>query len=884
MKPRDRLGAYEIVSPLGAGGMGDVYKARDPRLDRDVAIKILTAQLAGDADAVARFEREALSVAKLSHPNILAIYEFGRAPAPGSGSDVAYVVTELVDGETLRARLAHGPLQSRRAVAYAQQIAHGMAAAHARGIVHRDLKPENVMITRDDHVKILDFGLAKPIAGVGAAESVEETRAVNVKTTAGTVLGTFGYMAPEQVRGLAVDHRTDIFSFGALLYEMLSGERAFKGETAADTITAILSKDPPDLDVATLAIPAALDRIVRRCLEKAPELRFQSANDLAFALENLQSTSTTSGSAATGAPTRARSGRAGWLPWSLAAISGLALAAVLIKPSPQPDAVWQRFSQLTDAAGEETFPTITPDGTTVAYIMRQNGHWEIYAQRVGGHNPTPIIVDPNRDLGGPAYSPDGASIAFHESDSDGGVFIAGATGESARRLTDIGFNPAWSPDGRQIAFAAEEAGEPSERTTVSSLYIVDAAGGTPRRLTADDGMQPAWSPDGRRIAYWSNTAGQRDIYTVVATGGARTAVTNDVALDWSPEWSPDGKYIYFSSDRGGAMNIWRIAVDERSGTAQGQPEPVTNGVQASASLQHVTANGNRMVFRSRVRSINPVAIPFDPSTGTAGVPRVLDASNDIRIPSSISPDGKELALFSNGATQEDIYLSGADGSAMHRLTDDAPRERAPVFTHDGKSVVFYSNRDGDWRAWTMRIDGSGLRRLTGVPDSVLYPIPSPIDDRVVFTLSTDDDLAGIVHLAGSAAAQMLPNTKRGEEALNPVSWSPDGTKLAGSLMSRSGRYVAVGTYALSTHTMTVVSEDPDALGVVWLPDNRHILYFTNAGTALILVDTVTLERRVVSVQLPGPVYMDVFGISRDGRTIYCGVGRAQSDIWVAQKR
>jgi len=204
---------------------------------------------------------------------------------------------------------------------------------------------------------------------------------------------------------------------------------------------------------------------------------------------------------------------------------------------------------------------------------------------------------------------------------------------------------------------------------------------------------------------------------------------------------------------GGAMNVWRIAVDD-GGRAKGQPEPVTNGVQGS---------------------INPVAIPFDPSTGTAGVPRVLDASNDIRIPSSISPDGKELALFSNGATQEDIYLSGADGSAMHRLTDDAPRDRAPVFTHDGKSVVFYSNRDGDWRAWTMRIDGSGLRRLRGVPDSALYAIPSPIDDRVVFTLSADDVRAGIVHLAGNVAAEMLPNTGRDDEALNPDQprWTDD---------------------------------------------------------------------------------------------------------------
>src|SRR6187401_2408673 len=276
-----RLGSYEIVDLLGAGGMGEVYRARDPRLGREVAIKVLSGRLAGDPDSLARFEREATSVARLSHPNILSIYEF----APDAST--VFVVMELVDGETLRSKLAGGPLPSRRAVAYALQIARGMAAAHGRGIVHRDLKPENVMITRDDHVKILDFGLAKPFDSADP----EKTRSATVATSAGTVLGTFGYMAPEQVRGLGVDHRADMFAFGSVLYEMLSGERAFKGETAADTMTAILTKDPPDLDVARLSMSPSLDRIVRRCLEKAPDLRFQSANDLAFALDSLSATS-----------------------------------------------------------------------------------------------------------------------------------------------------------------------------------------------------------------------------------------------------------------------------------------------------------------------------------------------------------------------------------------------------------------------------------------------------------------------------------------------------------------------------------------------------------------------------------------------------------------
>lgn len=301
-----RLGSYEVIAPIGAGGMGAVYRARDARLDREVAIKVLADALTTDAAAMARFEREAVSVAKLSHPNILSIFEFGR------DAGTAFVVTELVDGETLRGRLEHGPIPARKAIAYALQIARGLGAAHARGIVHRDLKPENVMVTRDDRVKILDFGLAKTAAPRMDGSQLATQLA---DTPPGTVLGTFGYMAPEQVRGLAVDHRADMFAFGAVLYEMLSGQRAFRGETAADTMTAILTREPPDLDLEKLTIPPALDRIVRRCLEKTADLRFQSANDLAFALETLTTTSgaasgSTIGAAAVPAPPAARSARA----------------------------------------------------------------------------------------------------------------------------------------------------------------------------------------------------------------------------------------------------------------------------------------------------------------------------------------------------------------------------------------------------------------------------------------------------------------------------------------------------------------------------------------------------------------------------------------------
>ena len=873
LAPGTTLGSYEIVALIGAGGMGEVYRARETKLQRDVAIKVLTASFAQAPDALERFEREALSVAKLSHPNILAIYGFAH------DGPRAYVVTELVDGETLRARLDHGALPQRRAVGYALQIARGIAAAHSRGLVHRDLKPENVMITRDDQVKILDFGLAKTIE----TSEPEMTQAGSLATGAGMILGTFAYMAPEQVRGLAVDHRADIFAFGAVLYEMLSGERAFKGETAADTMTAVLTREPPELDAARLSISPGLDRIIRRCLEKSPDLRFQSATDLAFALDTLSTGSGTSSApafAAVAPPVPARP--VPWLPWGIAVAASIAaLATWFIKPSATaPEAQWQQFSSVTDAAGEETSPAISPDGTTVAYAIRVNGNWGIYGQRVGGRNAAPIVNDPSRNESGPAYSPDGASLAFHELDDDGGIFVVGATGESERRVTDAGFDPAWSPDGKQIVFAAELVLDPSSRQGVSVMQIVDAAGGTPKPLGEGDAVQPSWSPSGERIVYWSNTGGQRDIYTIAASGGARVPVTQDGAMDWAPVWSPDGKYVYFSSDRGGAMNLWRIAVDQATGKTRGAVEPVTNGVQASAALIDFARNGSRFVFRSRVAAVDPTLIPFDPATLKTGQPVVLDGSNNFRVPSDISPDGKLVAYFSIGDRQEDIFVGGIDGKGIRRVTDDASRDRAPVFTRDGRSLVFYSNRDGAWEIWTIRVDGSNLRKMAASPGGAGYPIVSPLDDSVIF--SANDVDVGVFRVpVNSATVEKLPLTDA-MKTFTATGWSPDGTRLVGSLVSQGGSVSGVVVYDLRDHSGTVVADDV-TYGVRFLPDSRRVLYLT-AASELVVLDTVTRQRTVVPIRLPARGTNDIFALSADGRMIVYGAARSEADIWIAERK
>jgi Tol biopolymer transport system component len=538
------------------------------------------------------------------------------------------------------------------------------------------------------------------------------------------------------------------------------------------------------------------------------------------------------------------------------------------------------FVRVTELAGEETDPALSHDGSIVAYAAREDGSWNIYTQRVGGRNATAILNDPQRDERAPAFSPDGASIAFHEADIDGGIFIAGATGESVRRVTEFGFHPAWSPDGGRLAFTTEEIADPAGRQGEATLYVVDAAGGTPRTVVDGDAAQASWSPSGRRLLYWSNTGGQRDLFTVSADGGDRVALTNDAALDWSPVWSFDGRHAYFSSERGGAMNLWRIPVDQYTGAPLGDPEPVTMGAQA-AGLPSFSRDGARMAFRSRAESINPVDIPFDPVTLRAGEPRVLDSRTNIRVPSSVSPDGSLIAYFSIGDRQEDLFVGPPTGP-MRRVIDDAPRDRAPQFTPDGRSLVFYSNRTDQWQPWIVGIDGSGLRQVSDAPEGAVYALVSPQGDTLVFT-GSGARTAYTMPLDGGAAPTPLPGTEIGGGALSPTSWSRDGRRLVGGLISPSGSPVGLGVYDLETGTGTQVTSDP-AYTAAWLSDSRRIVYFTNGGWDLVVLDTVSGTRTPIALRLPAPSINELFAVSPDDRHIYYGAVRAEADIWILERR
>jgi len=879
LAPGTRLGPYEILAAIGAGGMGEVYRARDARLGRDVAIKILPEVFATDPDRLARFEREGRAVAALSHPNILAIYDFVREGV------TAYAVMELLEGQTLRDRLAQGALPPREAIACATQIAHGLAAAHDKGIAHRDLKPENLFVAADGRVKILDFGLAKLLDPGG------DLLTGGAGTSAGSVMGTVGYMAPEQVRGQAVDHRADIFALGAVLHEMLSGRGPFHGDSAADMMTATLTADPPDLDLSGATVPPALTRIVRRCLEKRPEARFQSAHDLAFALETSSGSTSASTDVASMDAGQPRSRRLAAM-LGIGALLALAAAAGWFAASRRAPASQRalQFTQITDAGGEETAPSLSPDGSTVAYSTRVNGSWDIVAQRVGGRTIIPIATDPDRDETAPAFSPDGLTVAFHVAGDPGGIFIVGATGESARRLTSFGYHPAWSPDGTEIVLSSSEQGWGPRAP--GTLWIVSVAGGALTKLETgaqgwgDDAAQPSWSPSGHWIAYTGVPGtGQSDIYTVPARGGVlgdRVAVTDDAAGDYAPVWAPDGKYLYFSSGRGGTMNLWRVAMDEASGRAADLPELVTAGVQASADLPSVSRDGRRIAFRSSIRAINPVMLPFDAETARLGVPVILDNSNSVRIPIDVSPDGKLLSLSNVGEPQEDVLVSALDGSNVRRLTNDAARDRRPVWAPDGRSLAFFSSREPNWEIWRVGSDGGGLTKLMSADDALIGPMFSPSGDRLVAPGNTSDVyMTDLSKAPGDANVIVLPGTVLDGVRFLPTSWSPDGRTLAGYLRAPSGMQVGVAVYDVASAALRKINGDGTS-HVEWLSDNRRVVYFVNQGRALVVTDTVSGRRVRSTTPLPLPATFQGFAISPDGRRIYYGGMRSEADIWIVE--
>jgi Tol biopolymer transport system component len=870
-----RLAHYEITGSIGKGGMGEVYRARDNKLGRDVAIKVLPTDVSGNPERLARFDREARTLATLQHPNIASIYGFE------SVDHVRFLVMELVDGEDLSQR--RGPMPVDEVVDLAIQLAEGLAAAHAVGIIHRDLKPANIKVSSEGKLKILDFGLARTSMDEhGSGTDLQHSPTLAGMTQAGVILGTAAYMSPEQARGKRADHRADIWAYGVVLFEMLTGKRLFVGETASDTLAGVLRADVP-WDELPHHTPTTLRRLLQRCLERDVSRRLQAIAEARIALEDLKAGR--SGEAVLQAkievePAASARKNRGWL-WAAAGLIGGGLLGLLAgtvllgngEKAAAPQSLMMR--RLTELPGPEMHPHLSPDGRQLIYSSSAGGNVDVYLLRVGGDRAINLTAGSPADDSQGKFSPDGEKIVFRSERDGGGLFTMGATGESVRRVTDSGMDPSWSPDGRRLAFGTEAVDDPYSRLSLSTLWTVEVATGQKKQLTTTgDAVQPAWSPDGRHIAYWANTGGQRDIWMIASEGGDPVAVTQDHFTDWSPVWSPDGRWLFFSSDRGGSMNVWRLPVDA-GGVPQGDAQPVTTGTQ-SMGWAAFSEDGRRMVAMAYDRT-NEVSF-FELARLRRGEMAPL---RRLKLQSgtycTVSPDAEWMACSTRGA-HEDLVLLRSDGSEMRRLTDDEHKDRVASWTPDGQALVFYSTRSGAWNYWWIRTDGSGLRQITAFSDfngGVLSP-----DGKQV---ALNADYRGLVVVDVNVSkpvdwkiVQALPMPEAYPEAMfGPAAWSPDGRLIAGYETSASGLSTGYAIYDLQERSLRRLALTSGSVGAAgWLPDSRNLVLRGAAG--VVIYDTVAGTTRTI---LAEPNF-SALGLARAGEVLMVQHELLDSEIWL----
>lgn len=681
-----KLGPYEIVSQLGAGGMGEVYRARDTRLDRIVAIKVLPETLANDADRLQRFEQEARVLSTLSHPNLLAIYDVGTQ------SGLHYLVSEFLEGQTLRDRMAGGPLPQRKASEYALQIANGLAAAHDKGIVHRDLKPENIFITRDDHVKILDFGLAKQQSqSIPGLTGETATLAGPAPTAPGTVLGTVGYMSPEQVRGQPLDSRSDIFSFGAILYEMISGKRAFKGDSGVEVLNAILKDEPPEIDIEQLKVSPGLERIVRHCLEKNPAARFQSARDLAFALGALSGSGTASMPAAAVQPT---SKKRSWL-WmgcaGVAVVAALPLLVLLIFAlRPHKQNSLGRLEFAIPVQSEVSHLALSPDGKMLAFVSPDDasGANMLTVQRVG--SPVASLLQGTEGANYPFWSPDDSSVGFF---ADGKLKKISASGGSPQilALAPNARGGSWSING--VIIYSPDAGGPLWKVNA------DGSGAAPLTDKLFDAVNtvshrwPVFLPDGDHFLFFSGifTNAPDDRVSGIYLGSLRARAMKLLVLAHSNPGYASGNLYYMDERR--ALVFCPLDID--AGKLIGEPQVVGQGVGFQPSTYwaaFTVAENETVVYNTSGGAALSVLTWYDRTgkeLGHVGEPGVF--ANP-----TISPDGNSAALDVTDvkANNVDIWIYGLKNGSTSRFTFDPAEEVSGVWSRDGGEIAFRSAGKG----------------------------------------------------------------------------------------------------------------------------------------------------------------------------------------------
>ena len=653
------LGPYEILGSLGAGGMGEVYRARDTRLGRVVAIKVLPTASAADPESRLRLEREARAVASLNHQHICTLHDFGS----DAGTD--FLVMEYLDGETLARRLTKGALPFDRALKHAIEIAGALDAAHRVGLIHRDLKPSNIMLTAAG-AKLLDFGLAKLLHTEPAVEAGSATISLQALTLSGAMVGTLQYMSPEQVKGLAVDARSDIFSFGAVVYEMLTGRKAFQAEGQRNLIGAILDVEPPPMSAIQPLVPAELERVVQKCLSKDPNDRWQTAHDLLDALK------WTAAPVAPVSAARATSrSRSLFVGVAALAAAGVVSAWLWSRQPEQPTGLTgQRL--VTDYRGSHGWSSFSPDGKMMAYVSNADGSDQVWVKNLASGDPIQLTFGPPGS-GRLTWSPTGDQIVFARAGGQG-IWSVPPLGGPPRRLIEQGNRPKFSRDGRRLVF--ERAGE---------IWIANADGSDARRAydapPSTFPSLPALSSDGESIVFFLSPGGPLGDYWVVRTpGGPARQLTFDHSAGGSAAWTPDNRSIVFPSARSGSMTLWQIA------TEGGTPRPLTFGAGDDADPD-ISADGRRLLY-TNMRGATALTV-----TDSAGQRKeLLERQSGIE-GSAFSPAGDRVAFFYQVETGVHVFTVGVDGRELRQVTHGQGEINTfPHWSADGAFLYFFRHK------------------------------------------------------------------------------------------------------------------------------------------------------------------------------------------------
>ncbi len=863
LPPGHRLGPYEIVGPIGEGGMGEVYRALDTRLGRAVALKILPDVLAKDEEYLRRFRQEARTASALNHPNIVTIHDVGEAKG------LHYTAMELVEGQTLSELFLAGPVDIDLLIQIAAQVADGMAKAHALGIVHRDLKPANIMFTPDGYAKILDFGLAKVFANDRLA-SATHGGTLPAETQAGIVVGTLGYMSPEQAEGSAIDFRSDQFCLGAVLYEALSGRRAFEGASAIRTIIAIISDDPPSLVTLAPQAPARLCDVVERCMAKRPEDRYASSEDLATDLAALRErTARPLGSRVAKLPTaRERRRHRHLLSGAIALLVVFGLWLVW-PPEEQPPQgyVFGKARSLETSDDRLGAPDLSPDGKMVAFVATRDGQTDLYVRRVVAPNALQLTDDPARDFN-PDFSPDGETIAYTRAyEGVSSICLIRSLGGQVTTAVEGASQPTWSPDGRRLAFIQYTEGEgislATARSDGSDRQVVLRGDANYPFLSS-----PAWSPNDAVIAVVRGRGGAaQEVWLVPSSGGkARPLTSNDEGYSGDPVFSADGRGVIYSSTRNGARNLWFTALDGSESVQITKGSGPDNGpsVAQDGTLVYHTARWRQVL---RVHDLK-----------TKKSHELLRHAAFLWAP-VFSPDGSHVA-YSRAEVEGAVHIwviPTAGGTSRQLTFGDVP-EVHPRFSHDGTEILFHTWSPAH-RDRCYRIPFAGGPRRPATPDHEAnegYGQMSP--DGTSITFARQEEGAEYTYIAGADGGKVRRLTA---SPATVASWSPKGDWIA---FARDRGY-AGGIFVIRPDGSAVRRVSTRGGWPTWWPDGKRIGYLVVGPGGDQQIEMVSIDGGGPTI-LDGMIFSGVnhpFDVSQDGRMLTTSDSvHLLSEIWLLQ--